>query len=151
MFAFFLVTFVASVAMWVRSYFRFDQIVRSSHGIATVLSTGDGQVALERVAIETTGVGDEAIVRRAFEMDAMRPYLRTALSDFNFVLGFGAKFDDAATIILPYWFITLASLGFAFAAKHKPRWQLSLTEILGVVTLTAFAAGLVAWVSRLGR
>jgi hypothetical protein len=148
-FAFSLVACVSISTMWVRSHYWFDYLAISSNP-RTVGQSWRGQVRLSiepgrlaRPRLVSAPAREYALLVKGLRNRNGQKYWR---SGFHYELQPGLEY----ALVAPYWFLTPISLVIALIAKHKPLWRCSLAEILAVMSFAAIAAGLVAWVSRLG-
>jgi hypothetical protein len=142
---------VLLVAIWVRSYFRWD----SPHGPFLgnrwiQLNSLQGHLFIgihERDSLGSYG----SYVHwnwRTFRLHRLRETGATGTVAWPFdwrigALGFGVvETNGLRSVFLPYWFLVLITIAVAAAACWKSSWQFSLRTLLIVTTLVAVLLGI---------
>jgi hypothetical protein len=149
---------VLVVALWVRSYWRWD----SPHGpisrtrwmqlnsIRGYLFVGIG---------ERDAIGYRQWTQRTFRASSLTDTgaTGTVAWDFNWkvgALGFGVvESNQMRLLYMPYWFLAgLAAAAAAFCWSKQPRanarWRFSLRTLMVATTLVAVGLGLIALASK---
>jgi hypothetical protein len=127
---------VALVVLWVRSYWRFDEIVWTSETRTFAISSSQGKLSTETI-------NDRVLLPLGWS----RVSFRDSDSDDEpkTLLGFGwHKENGSITAVLPLWFLALLSAAIAWL----PGRRFSLRNMLITTTLVAVLLGLDVWFAR---
>jgi hypothetical protein len=154
---------VLLIALWVRSYWLFDQIIhRASATEYVALSTNRGQLAF--------GGSDDPLLSTVFKRDWMhlgfslkgwdiskqgspfavfpastpRALLYWPRYDSPFVIG--PSGSTSFELSVPYWLLVLTSA--AFGASPWIRWRFSLRTLIIATTAVAMVMGSIVWAVR---
>lgn len=158
---------VLLVCLWVRSYWRFEQLIhRTSASDYFAVTTHRGQLAV--------GYSNESMLAKVFPRDWIghgfpetdrsltkgspfavfptstkifgKPDPIVQLPRFHSPFVMPRSGSSSAELVVPYWLLVF----FASAIAVSPwlRWRFSLRSLLIVTTLIAALLGLSAWASR---
>jgi hypothetical protein len=126
---FFALAAVGFVALWVRSYFHFDQVYGPIGSLPVCLSSDSGAVMLHssgEVFNDWTVITFEPIG-----------------SPYPNLLGFTVL--EGYALRVPYWFLVASSLGLAALFAFKPITRFTVRGLLITTTLLASVLGLAVY------
>ena len=124
-----LIACVLLIALWVRSYYRNDRIIRSSKASITLISSNRGLFHVEQ-AWPYRG-------ETQWERESSRPH-----TDHNPAFAW-MWLDTFRSVQCPIWFLLLP--GASFGVTPWVRWRFSLRTLLIATTLVAVVLGLFVW------
>jgi hypothetical protein len=154
-----LVLCVALMGMWVRSYYRCDELrgritntrvfsVDSMKGQLYVLET---PIYLDNSPDTASDVWPWSVNSRTYDQEIVftRPFAGPRVLHFKTRWGFDGDLSwTSSTGTLPYWFLVLASGSLAMAFRLKWPLRFTLRGLFLVTTFLAVVLGLIAWLDR---
>jgi hypothetical protein len=132
------ITCVLLIALWVRSYWRQDNIDYQSYHLIELVSFRGG-VALGEFEI-APGYNSPGWSHDNYPPSAQKDY-------WPKLLGFCyAETPSYSQILIPYWFITLLSI--VVGTVPWLRWRFTLRTVLLAITVVGVVLGLIVWAVR---
>jgi hypothetical protein len=150
-----LVSCVALMGMWVRSYDRQNELRgRFSDARVFAIDALPGRLHLEEFSLALDeyslvkpsdfwpwGVSSAPINPRA-----EGPFERQGIVE---KLGFDGSYDSSdCLLILPYWFLVLATGSLAMIFQLRWPWRFTLRNLFVATTFLAVVLGMIAWLDR---
>ena len=130
---------VLLVALWVRSYWKWDRLFYfSTSGWTVVLNSVGGDTA---AGIETASTPSSSSGFEFESLMASQLQLNSTERGFNFI-----QKANMSIVSTPYWFLVLISA--TIAAMPWLRWRFSLRTLLIATSLVAVVLGLILWAYR---
>jgi hypothetical protein len=133
------------LVLWLRSYFSEDRVTGLLHGVGVRVYSSRGRI----VVSENTE--PDVADKYSWQLELGRDYwlapddvrLRTTSPT--------AIFQPAsyASATAPHWLLVVITALLAVLLKTRPRWQVSLSELMVLMTVTAIGVAAVARVARL--
>jgi hypothetical protein len=144
-----LVACVALMGMWVRSYYWTDGFGFNPLGAFWVGGfSAVGRIAIGELADSEAGPAPSFMFSHR-PVAALGRELAATLERWSTVACFGiVNHADAFGILMPYWFVVLASGSLAMAFQLRWPWRFTLRSLFIVTTFLAVVLGMIAWLDR---
>jgi hypothetical protein len=142
-----LVVCVLLMALWVRSYSMFDSLVFKLGPKEFEGASGDGKLHVG--IIKGSPLIRPQWMSQHHPMKEMKKWKETKSQNHTNVVGFGG-YDDPfeSLLIVPFWFLCIASACCSAILWPIRPWRFSVRMLLIAITLVAVVLGLIAWSMR---
>jgi hypothetical protein len=124
------------VALWARSYYRWDMVVGDDFRIASL----SGVTGLGFYGQDAAGPHAPYWIASPAGDDQASGFWRSPLLRFEY-----RHYEVETTLYVPHWFLAASSLGLAALFAFKRTWRYSLRTILVATTLLAGLLGLAVY------
>ena len=140
---------VLLIVLWVRSYSKFDSSLYKLGPIAFEEASGDGVVVIGIIKNPNSVLRPAWTVQHQYHrMKDFNKWVEFANKHTN-VLGFGGINDSfESALIVPFWFLCIASAFFAALLWPIKPWRFRLRTLLIAMTILAVALGLAVYAAN---
>jgi hypothetical protein len=132
------------VVLWMRSYFFEDRVTGLLHGVGIRVYSSRGRIVVSK------NTEPDVADKYSWQLHLGRDYW-LSLDDVRLrVKSPIALFQPAsyASATAPHWFFVVPMVLLALVLKTRPRWSVSLAELMIMMTVTAIGMAAVMWLAR---
>jgi hypothetical protein len=146
-----LVVCVALMAMWVRSYYRYDELQGNYLGVCGFsVGSNQGRVVVEYAATPLSKDEDWNWKGLSFPADDLQQAEVALRLRHTSVLGFSSwrLRTNCQLTSIPIWFLVLATGWLAMAFRLRWPWRFTVRSMFIATTFLAVVLGIIAWLDR---